>query len=287
MANQDAKTWFITGAARGLGFQVAHSAAEAGDNVVVTGRNIEALRAAYKGYGANLLALELDVRQQDQIEHSVRQAVEHFGRIDVLVNNAGYGQLGIFEEIAEQKIEAQFQTNVFGLMAVTRAVLPYMREQKAGHIINLSSIGGVFGVDGASVYCATKFAVEGFSECLALEVKQFGIGVTIVEPGFFRTDFLDPSSVSYGDHQLEDYKAYSEQVTGSYQNHNHQQAGDPVKFGQVVVSLANEATPPLRFAAGSDAIELLDKAYRSRLKELEDWDHLSTTTDINLHRYAI
>lgn len=280
MANQKTKTWFITGAARGLGFQVAQSAVAAGDNVVITGRNIEALRAAYKGHGANLLALELDVCQQDQIERGVKQAVEHFGQIDVLVNNAGYGQLGIFEEIAGHKTEHQFETNVFGLMAVTRAVLPYMRKQKEGHIINISSIGGAAGFDGASVYCATKFAVEGFSESLALEVKQFGIDVTIIEPGFFRTDFLDPSSVSFGDHKLEDYQAYSEQVNASYQNHNHQQAGDPVKFGQVVVTLANEASPPLRFAAGSDAIEVLGKAYRSRLQELEDWSHLSTTTDI-------
>ncbi|RUO33759.1 SDR family NAD(P)-dependent oxidoreductase [Aliidiomarina soli] len=280
MANQQIKTWFITGAARGLGFQVATSAAAAGDNIVVTGRNIETLRAAYSAYGDNVLLLELDVCRHDQVEACVKQAADHFGRIDVLVNNAGYGQLGIFEEIAAPKIEMQFNTNVFGLMAVTRAVLPYMRQQKAGHIINLSSIGGVAGFDGASVYCATKFAVEGFSESLALEVKQFGIGVTIVEPGFFRTDFLDPSSVSYGDTKLEDYQAYSEQVIGSYQSHNHQQAGDPVKFGQVIAKLTNEANPPLHFAAGSDAIELVGKAYQGRLKELIDWAHLSTTTDI-------
>lgn len=280
MANQETKTWFITGAARGLGFQVAHSAVAAGDNVVVTGRNIEALRAAYKDSGANLLALELDVCQNDQIERGVKHAVEHFGRIDLLVNNAGYGQLGIFEEIDRDKIVPQFETNVFGLMAVTRAVLPYMRKQKKGHIINLSSIGGAAGFDGCSVYCATKFAVEGFSESLALEVKQFGIDVTIIEPGFFRTDFLDASSVSYGDHKLEDYRATSEQINQSYQNYNHQQPGDPVKFGQVVVDLANESSPPLRFAAGSDAIELLNKTYRNRLQELEDWSHLSATTDI-------
>lgn len=281
MGNQKAKTWFITGATRGLGFQIAKSAAAAGDNVIVSGRNIEALRAAYKEHGESVLALELDVCQHEQIERAVQHGVDHFGRIDVLVNNAGYGQLGIFEEVDESKVESQFRTNVFGLMEVTRAVLPHMRQQKAGHIINLSSIGGVAGFDGASIYCATKFAVEGFSESLALEVKQFGIDITIVEPGFFRTDFLDPSSVSYGDSKLGDYEAYSEKVNASYQDHNHQQAGDPIKFGHVVVGLANEATPPLRFAAGSDAIELLGETYRKRLAELEQWAHLSRTTDIN------
>lgn len=144
MGNQKAKTWFITGATRGLGFQIAKSAAAAGDNVIVSGRNIEALRAAYKEHGESVLALELDVCQHEQIERAVQHGVDHFGRIDVLVNNAGYGQLGIFEEVAESKVESQFRTNVFGLMEVTRVVLPHMRQQKAGHIINLSSIGGVY-----------------------------------------------------------------------------------------------------------------------------------------------
>ncbi|RAJ93599.1 oxidoreductase [Aliidiomarina maris] len=280
MANAQTKTWFITGAARGLGFEIASAAAAAGDNVVVTGRNLEKLQTAYSSHGSNVLTLELDVCNDKQINTCVKQAIEHFGRIDVLVNNAGYGQLGIFEEIARQKIESQFNTNVFGLMAVTRAVLPYMREQRAGQIFNISSIAGTAGYDGASVYCATKFAVEGFSESLALEVKQFGISDIIVEPGFFRTDFLDDSSVSYGDIQLDDYKEYSAAVNDSYQSHNHQQAGDPVKFGQAILTLANEDNPPLHFAAGSDAVENIRTAYNAHLKDLNDWAHLSTTTDI-------
>lgn len=272
------KTWFITGAARGLGLEIANAALAAGDNVVVTGRNIGALHNAYAN-ADGVLALELDVCNHSQVERCVEEAVNHFGRIDVVVNNAGYGQLGLFEEISEGRIEPQFETNVFGVMAVTRAVLPVMRRQRSGHIFNLSSIGGVAGFDGASIYCATKYAVEGFSASLALELKQFGIAVTIVEPGFFRTDFLDSSSVQYGDHKLDDYQAYSDAVNSQYEQHNHQQAGDPKKLGQVMVRLAREENPPLHFGAGSDAVQVITETLARRLDEVKQWSELSKSTD--------
>jgi short-subunit dehydrogenase len=196
----------------------------------------------------------------------------------VLVNNAGYGQLGLFEEIDAADIERQFHTNVFGLMHVTRAVLPLMRRQRRGHIVNLSSIGGFMGFDGASVYCAAKFAVEGFSESLALEIAPFGLHVTIVEPGFFRTDFLDKSSVQYGSREVADY-ASSNQARSTYERYNHQQPGDPAKLGQALVALAAMPQPPLHFVAGTDAVGFATQAVERRRTELATHDALSRSTD--------
>lgn len=274
-----AKTWFITGGTRGLGAAIAQEALASGDKVVVTGRSLAALQQRYKPV-SNLLMLELDVCSTAQIEAVMQQAFTHFGSIDVLVNNAGYGQLDVFEQITAQQVRQQFETNVFGLISVTRAVLPYMRQQRSGQIYNLSSIGGALGFAAASVYCASKFAVEGFSESLAQEVKQFGIGVTIVQPGFFRTDFLDNTSVKYGNELIADYSEYAASANTAYQNMNHQQAGDPLKLAAALVKLSDVPQRPLRLAAGSDAIEYLTTAYKRRQKELADWHDWSVSTDI-------
>lgn len=190
------KTWFITGATRGIGAAIAKAALDAGNKVVATGRKLEAVNQAL-GTAENLLPLALDVTRADQVEIAVRTAIERFGRIDVLVNNAGYGLMGPFEETAPEDIRAQFETNVFGLMAVTRAVMPGMRQQRSGRIFNISSVAGLKGVWGASPYNASKFAVEGFSQAIAQELAPFGVCVTSVSPGFFRTDFLDLSSAKY------------------------------------------------------------------------------------------
>jgi NAD(P)-dependent dehydrogenase (short-subunit alcohol dehydrogenase family) len=275
------KTWFITGASRGIGAEIAKAALSAGDNVVATGRNREQLEKIYAAYRERVLAVELDVSLESQAEAAVAAALERFGRIDVVVNNAGYGQMGGFEEIDAQAIENQFATNLFGAFHVTRAVLPIMRCQRSGHIFNLSSVGGMLGFAGASVYCATKFALEGFSESLALEVADFGIRVTLVEPGFFRTDFLDGSSVRYGNRPVDDadYASRSAQWRETYEAHNHRQAGDPAKLGQALVRLAGEANPPLRYAAGSDALHgILGKLEQVR-GEMEQWSELSRSTD--------
>jgi NAD(P)-dependent dehydrogenase (short-subunit alcohol dehydrogenase family) len=273
------KVWFITGANRGIGAEIAKAALAAGDSVVVTGRNLEQLRQKFS-YSDKALAVTLDVTDISQALDAVEATIKHFGRIDVLVNNAGYGQLGVFEEIPQADVERQFATNVFGLMNVTRAVLPLMRAQRSGRIFNLSSIGGALGFDAASVYCATKFAVEGFTESLALEVKGFGIEVNIVEPGFFRTDFLDSSSVQYGTEKVADYQDYSTALEQAYSKVSHQQAGDPTKLGQVLVQLAKTDILPMRYAAGSDAIDYLTTAYQRRLQELNDYKALSLSTDI-------
>jgi NAD(P)-dependent dehydrogenase (short-subunit alcohol dehydrogenase family) len=198
--------WFITGATRGLGAAMAKAALAAGDQVIATGRRREELTKSFGRDGDQALLLALDVTNEAEIAQSVHAALAKFGRIDVLVNNAGYSHFGMFEETTTEDVEHQYATNVFGLMNMTRAVLPSMRKQRSGHIFNVSSIGGIYGrAPGSSLYCGTKFAVEGFSESLATEVQPFGISVTIVEPGYFRTDFLDPSSARFGKAAIEDY----------------------------------------------------------------------------------
>lgn len=273
------KVWFITGAGRGIGAQIAKAALEAGDRVVATGRNAEQLLEVYGRFGDSVSCLSLDATREQDALAAVEAAQHRFGRIDVLVNNAGYGQLGLFEEVAAEAVERQFQTNVFGLMHVTRAVLPVMRRQRQGHILNLSSVGGFMGFDGASIYCAAKFAVEGFSESLALEVKPFGINVTIVEPGFFRTDFLDKSSVQYGSRKVADYSQTSNASRSTYESYNHKQPGDPVKLGKVIVELASMTQPPLHFVAGTDAVALASSTFERRRAEVETHAPLSVTTD--------
>jgi NAD(P)-dependent dehydrogenase (short-subunit alcohol dehydrogenase family) len=272
------KVWFITGASRGIGAEIAKAALASGDRVVATGRNRAQVEKAFAG-SERLLAVELDVTDAAQAHRAVDAALAKFGRIDVLVNNAGYGQLGAFEENETGDIEQQYATNVFGLFHVTRAVLPVLRRQRGGHIFNLSSMAGVLGFASASIYCSTKFAIEGFSESLALEVAQFGIKITIVEPGFFRTDFLDTSSIRYGGKVVDDYVPSSTELKATFDSYSHKQAGDPVKLGLALVQLANVANPPLRYAAGSDSAGGISKKLTAMQSEIDQWRALSVSTD--------
>ncbi|ATU64195.1 SDR family NAD(P)-dependent oxidoreductase [Piscinibacter gummiphilus] len=269
------KVWFITGAARGIGAEIARAALAAGHTVVATGRSLEPLQQVYREFGDTVLPLALDVADEAQAEAAVAAAFERFGRIDVLVNNAGYGLLGAFETLAAADIEAQFTTNVFGLMHVTRAALPGMRARRSGHVVNVSSIGGVTGFEGSSVYCATKFAVTGFSESLALELAPAGIAVTVVEPGFIRTDFLDGSSVRYGTRDTPDGVS----TERSYSQYNGEQPGDPVRLAAAVLSLVAREQPPVHFLAGSDAVEIASTAVEKRQRELTADRALSQSVD--------
>ncbi|MBC7927052.1 MAG: SDR family NAD(P)-dependent oxidoreductase [Bryobacteraceae bacterium] len=273
------KVWFITGAARGLGREIADAALSAGDGVVATARKPEKILESL-GASDRLLALPLDVADQNQTESAVAAAVNRFGRVDVLVNNAGYGQLGYFETVEADAIRKQYETNVFGIFNVTRAVLPGMRQRRSGHILNLSSIGGLVGFGGGSIYGSTKFAVEGFSEGLAQELRPLGIWVTIVEPGFFRTDFLDNSSVTYGTRNIEDYAEAAATLRDEYEARNHKQLGDPKRLGAALVQVVQSDNPPLRFAAGSDAVKLTQDTLEARRIELDRWHELSVTTDM-------
>ena len=274
------KTWFITGAARGIGSQLVQAALAAGDRVVATARHRADIVPPPAADSQKLLTLDLDVTRDEQVHAAVQAALARFDGIDVLVNNAGYGQLGLFEENGAAEVQAQYATNVFGLFNVTRAVLPSMRRQRSGHIFNLSSIAGVRGSAGASLYCSSKFAVEGFSEALSKELTDFGIHVTLIEPGYFRTDFMDPSSVRIGGGgPVDDYAALSARLKANYEATNHRQAGDPARLAQVIVQLASHATPPLRFAAGSDAVDIVRTKIDALRAELQQWESLSVTTD--------
>lgn len=275
------KTWLITGASRGIGLEIARAVLRSGDQVVATARKPEQVKAGLAGEDdSRLLPLALDITDQSAIEAAVDAALRRFGRIDVLVNNAGYGQLGVFEQQSVAAIERQFATNFFGTLEVTRAVLPIMRAQRSGHIFTVSSISGLTGSEGGSIYSATKFALEGWSEGISFELKPFGIRTTLIEPGFFRTDFLDASSVSYGDVVIPDYAEYSAAFRVQLDAINHAQAGDPAKLGEAIVTLAASDDPPVRFAAGSDAYGVItDRAVRDRA-EADRWRDLSVSTDI-------
>lgn len=271
------KVWFITGTSRGIGLEIAKAALKAGDRVVATARNRSSI--PLPSDDRQLLVLDLDVTSSGQAVAAAQAAVECFGQVDVLVNNAGYGQLGTFEEVAAEEIEAQFSTNVFGLFNVTRALLPVMRKQRRGRIFNLSSTAGIAGSPGASIYCASKFAVEGFSEALAAELEEFDIGVTIVEPGPFRTDFLDDRSIRHAAGSIADYALASSQRKAAYVARNHNQGGDPAKLASALLSLTSSGDAPLRFAAGSPAVDLVLRKAEGLLADVLRFRELSVSTD--------
>jgi len=273
------KTWFITGAGRGLGAETAKAALAAGDRVVAAGRNRAAVSDRLGPNRDRLLSVELDVNNEAQAQAAVDAAVARFGTIDVLVNNAGYGHLGLFEETSEQDVQAQFGTNLFGVFSVTRTVLPVMRAARAGRIFNVSSLAGMRGTAFGSLYCASKFALEGFSESLAQEVAPFGILVTIVEPGPFRTDFLSAESIRFGAHALADYDERRPALRASFEQRDGRQPGDPAKLAAAVVRLAGEPAPPMRFVAGSIAFDSIKAKLVDMQAELEHWQPLSVGTD--------
>ncbi|MCK9685524.1 oxidoreductase [Scleromatobacter humisilvae] len=273
------KTWFITGASRGLGADIATAALKAGDNVVATGRQRSGVSDRLGPDNARLLSLSLDVSDAAHARAAVAAALERFGAIDVLVNNAGYGHLGYFEETTDADIQAQYATNVFGLFNVTRAALPAMRAARKGHVFNLSSVAGYRGIETGSLYCSSKFAVEGFSESLAGELAPFGIHVTIVEPGPFRTDFLTPESLQFVANEVADYADRRDAMRASFEQRNGKQPGDPVLLAQALVTLANASKPPLRFTAGAMAVNGLDTKLAAMKAELEAWRELGLATD--------
>ena len=273
------KTWFITGAGRGLGAEIAKAALRAGDRVVAGGRHRAAVNDRLGPNSDRLLSVELDVNNEAQAQAAVDAAVARFGAIDVLVNNAGYGHLGLFEETTAQDAQVQFGTNLFGVFSVTRAVLPVMRAARKGRIFNVSSLAGMRGLAFGSLYCASKFALEGFSESLAQEVAPFGIRVTIVEPGPFRTDFLSTESIRFGAHAIADYAEQRTALRTSFEQRNGQQPGDPVKLAEAMVRLAGETEPPTRFVAGSIAFDAIKVKLVDMQAELETWRALSVATD--------
>jgi NAD(P)-dependent dehydrogenase (short-subunit alcohol dehydrogenase family) len=270
----DKKVWLITGAGRGMGVDIAKAALAAGHAVVATARRSEAVTAAL-GEDDELLAVHLDVTDPTSAEAAVTAAVERFGRIDVLVNNAGNFNAGFFEEISPEDFRAQIETTLFGPVNVTRAVLPVMRAQRSGRVVTISSTAGIVGQAFCTAYAASKFGVEGWMESLTPEVAPFGIHTMLVEPGFFRTELLTPESTRYAESSIEDYAERTEQTVAGWKSMNGQQGGDPAKLADALVQLAGRDEPPLRFAAGADAVATVEQKAQDLLAQADAHRDLS------------
>jgi NAD(P)-dependent dehydrogenase (short-subunit alcohol dehydrogenase family) len=272
----DKKVWFITGAGRGMGVDIAKAALAAGNAVVATGRRPEAVEQALGGDQDDVLVVKLDITSPADAQAAVQAAVERFGRIDVLVNNAGNFYAGFFEEISPEDFRAQIETTLFGPMNVTRAVLPVMRAQRSGLVVAISSTAGIVGGEFNTAYAASKFGVEGWIESLTPEVAPFGIRTMVVEPGFFRTELLTPESTNYAEPSIDDYAERTEQTVAVWKSMNGQQGGDPAKLAEALVRLAGQDEPPLRFVAGADAIATVEQKAKDLLAQADAYRELST-----------
>ena len=261
------KVIFVTGAGRGLGTDIVREALAAGHQVVATGRRPEDIEKILGGPHDNLLVTRLDVTSPDDARDAVQAAVDRFGRIDVLVNNAGNFFAGYFEEITPAQMRRQIETNLFGPMNVTRAVLPVLREQRAGHVITLSSSAGLIGQEFCVAYAASKFGVEGWMESLRYDVEPYGIRTTVVEPGFFRTELLVDASTTWPEPTIDDYAERTTATVAAWKSMNGQQTGDPAKLARALLTIAAQEKPPLRFVAGADAIESVEAKARDLLAQ--------------------
>ncbi|MGW3129589.1 oxidoreductase [Streptomyces sp. NPDC001076] len=271
--------WFVTGSSRGFGLEITRAALAAGHQVVATARKPDTVREQFPDAGDALLAVALDVTDPQSIQAAVDAAVERFGRIDVLVNNAGTGLLAAVEESDDAAVRAVYETNVFGPLAVQRAVLPVLRRQRSGHVINISSIVGFATAPGWGIYASTKFAVEGFTETLHTEVAPLGIHVTLVEPGFFRTDFLDPASLRTGPDTIDDYAPTVGAMRTAAASLHRAQPGDPAKAARAIVEMAAVPEPPLRLPLGADTLQAFDAKLDTFRKDMDAARHIALSTD--------
>jgi len=272
-----AKIWFITGSSRGLGRSLTEAVLLKGDKVAATARNPENLNDLVERYSDQIYPIKLDVTNQSEIRDAVKSAVEHFGQIDVLVNNAGFGIIGAAEAFTDEQVYSQLETNLYAPIEVTRAVLPYMRKQRSGHILQISSVGGRVGNAGLTMYQAAKFGLGGFSEALAKEVAPFGIHVTCVEPGGFRTDWAG-ASMTYAA-EIEGYEETVQQRSEFFKSGKFVPMGDPDKAAKVMVDLVDDTEPPVHLVLGSEAISILKDANNKRDDEMEKWLPVSLSTD--------
>lgn len=275
------KVWLITGGSRGLGVNLTKAALAAGFKVVATGRNTDKVVEAIGVSSDNLFILKIDITNPQEIEAAVKSAVDKFGTIDVLVNNAGNFYAGFFEELSNSQIEQQIASNLYGPMNVTRAILPIMRKNGSGHIISLSSIAGLVGTEYTSAYNASKFALEGWMESLQLEVAPFGIKTTIVEPGYFRTELLEPASTTWSESAIEDYAKRNAVLRSAFEGVNGKQPGDPAKLADALIKIASQNEPPKRWLAGADAINDAEKKINELLQQIDAYRDLSTSLSHN------
>ncbi|MFJ7281401.1 oxidoreductase [Pseudomonas sp. NPDC099000] len=272
------RVWLITGASRGIGAKIAAAALANGDAVVATARDASSVTQRF-GTQPALLAVSLDVTNEAQGVAVAKAAIDHFGRIDVLVNNAGFGLLGAVEEASADEVRRVYETNVFGLLNITRAVLPYMRAARSGHVINLSSVGGYASGPGFGVYCSTKFAVEGLSEALHAELAPVGVKVTVVEPGYFRTEFLEGNSLVQSPSTITDYDSTAGEVRKIAKAVTLNQPGDPDKLAQTMITLVEAKKAPLRLPLGSDCVAAIEAKNAFVADELQTWREVSVSTD--------
>jgi NAD(P)-dependent dehydrogenase (short-subunit alcohol dehydrogenase family) len=278
--NNEGKVLLITGAGRGMGKDIAKAALAAGCKTVATGRNVEKVTEAV-GASKDLLVVRLDVTDPSEARVAVKAAVDKFGRIDVLVNNAGNFYAGFFEEITPENFRAQVETNLFGPVNVTRAALPVMRKQQSGLIVTISSTGGIAGQAFVSAYSASKFGVEGWMESLAPEVEPFGIRTMLVEPGFFRTELLTEDSTNYPEPSIDDYAEKTRETVAAWKDMSGRQSGDPAKLADALIKLIAKDDPPFRWAAGADAVETFEKKGRELIAQANAYRNLSSSLSID------
>jgi NAD(P)-dependent dehydrogenase (short-subunit alcohol dehydrogenase family) len=277
----DKKVWLVTGAGRGMGADIARAALAAGKVVVATGRDTDRITSAL-GQSDNLLSVELDVTSRADAEAAVRAAVDRFGRIDVLVNNAASFYAGYFEELTPEQVQRQLAVSLIGPMNVTRAVLPVMRQQRSGHIISISSSAGLAaGFDFVSAYAASKFGLEGWMESLHAEIAPFGITTTIVNPGFFRTELLTEQSTNYAEPSIDDYDERRAPLLEYWKSQNGRQSGDPAKLARAILTIASHESPPRRFVAGADAIATTEQKIAELKGQIDAYRDLSTSLDFD------
>ena len=271
------KVWLITGAGSGIGLEIAKAALGVGNKVIATGRDASKVTKTIGNTTDSLLVVKMDVTNANEISIGVNSAIEKFGAIDVLVNNAGNFYAGFFEELSPTQMERQMATNLFGPMNVTRAVLPVMRKNKSGHIITISSTAALVGYELCSAYAASKFGVEGWMESLNLEIAPFGINTTIVEPGFFRTSLLEPSSTIWSELQVEDYAERIAALKPWWESMSGKQGGDPAKLAAALLTIAGEKTPPKRWMAGADAISEAERKAKELIDQANAYRELSSS----------
>jgi len=278
---ENKKVWFVTGASKGLGLTLVKKLLSIGHNVAATSRNLSDLSKAVGDF-ENFLPLAVDLISEESVESAISQTISKFGQLDVVVNNAGYGMLGALEELSDKESRENFDVNVFGSLNVIRKALPQMRKQQSGHIFNISSIGGFSGnFPGFGIYCATKFAVAGFTESLAAEVKSLGIKATVVEPGYFRTEFLTSGSLAVPKTPIDAYKEVRESQAAHQNDINNQQPGDPEKGINVIIAAAESEHAPLHLFLGPDAYNVANAKIVNVQKDMEDWKALATATNFD------
>jgi NAD(P)-dependent dehydrogenase (short-subunit alcohol dehydrogenase family) len=272
------KIWFVTGASKGLGLVLVQKLLAAGYQVAATSRKRSELEKAVGNKSNDFLPLQVDLVNESSVEKAIAETVTHFGGLDVVVNNAGYGMVGALEELSDAEVRQNFDVNVFGLLNVTRQALPYLRKQQSGHIFNVSSIGGFTGLfPGFGSYVATKFAVTGLTESLSEEIKEFGIHATIVAPGYFRTNFLDAGSLVVPKNEIADYKKVRE-IQQFHQGYNGQQQGDPEKLAEVLIEVSQQQQPPLHLFLGQDAYEFAAKKIHVVQEDMDRMKEMATAT---------